>query len=350
MHGFWQWIQLASVAALLAGLAAVWIASQGRSAEGSTATVTASAPSGSTRVIGTSLEGRSSRFRETVALPPGEPSGAEVSEERASEAARAADALTHQECRDRLELLLRGELTWDDVLHRELLRRWLEVDRVSLQQWVLALEGGDHVEETRLQVAYLHADKDPAGALEWARTLQGETNALGLVLGIVGEAVRHDPRQALDVLRGLPSSERRDEALERAVMEWATLSGKIAGDWAGQIGEASLRDRLSGAAALGMAAREPEEAARLAVAQMAPGKGLDRVVVTIVQHWVQTAPDDAAAWVGAFPESEVRRAATDSLVRRWAESDTVGLKAWVRGLPEGSLRRQVVALVAQLGL
>lgn len=295
-------------------------------------------------------QGRSSRSRGQVDPTPGESSGGEVPEERVMDAARTVAGLTPDECRDRLQLLLRGELTWDDVLHRELLRRWLEVDRVSLQQWVLALEGEDPVEETRLQVAYLHAGKDLTSALEWARTLQGETNALGLVLGIVSEAVRHDPRQALDVLRGLPSSAPRDDALERAVMEWATVSGKVAGDWAVQVGEVSLRGRLSGAAALGMAAREPEEAARLAVAQMPPGEGLDRVVVSIVQHWVQTAPDDAAAWVEAFPESEVRRAATDSLVRRWAESDFVGLKAWVRGLPEGSLRRQVVALLTRLGL
>lgn len=159
--------------------------------------------------------------------------------------------------------------------------------------------------------------------------------------------LRVDPIAALEIARELPATERRDDFLEQAVMEWGGLDSKSSARWVRQIQSESLRNRLLGAVALGMATDQPGAAARLASEEMQPGSEQDRVTVGIVQRWIQSDPDGAAAWVEQFPQSPLRRVVVETLLSGWLSKDPAGARQWVLRLPEGGLRTHASAVASR---
>jgi hypothetical protein len=61
-------------------------------------------------------------------------------------------------------------------------------------------------------------------------------------------------------------------------------------------------------------------------------------VVSIVQRWVQTDPLVASAWVSAFPEGALGRAAVENLVNLWVDRDLVASGEWLLTLQAGKLK------------
>jgi hypothetical protein len=96
-----------------------------------------------------------------------------------------------------------------------------------------------------------------------------------------------------------------------------------------------------------VAGQDGAAAATIAATVLTPGDEQDRAAVTIVQRWVQTEPEQAAAWVAQFPDTPARAATVQSLVAFWAAQDQQAAASWLQGLPEGTLRDAGMAAYSQ---
>src|SRR5205085_990495 len=145
-------------------------------------------------------------------------------------------------------------------------------------------------------------------AIAWARDLP-ETLRAGPLLKIANEAIGTDPRQALELARELPASDGRNEVIARAASEWAVHDPEQIAMWAENIPDQQLREEVISKVAMTWGETDPTKAAELAIAQLSDAKPKNDAVIGIVQRWVQTRPNDAAAWVATFPEGELRETA-----------------------------------------
>jgi hypothetical protein len=71
---------------------------------------------------------------------------------------------------------------------------------------------------------------------------------------------------------------------------------------------------------------------------MSQGMDQDRVILSIVERWVQTAPQAASAWVSQFPEDSLGTNAMAGLITLWADQDLATSGKWLLTLPAGVLR------------
>lgn len=183
------------------------------------------------------------------------------------------------------------------------------------------------------------ATADLAEAVSWAQSLS-EANDRAVVLAAVGsEAVRSSPLVALRLAVEMPTgSTAREDLIRRAVGEWAASDPVEAAQWSAQIEDVGLRQHVTELVAVATAEQDPVAAAQIALHQMTPGGEQDRVIVAIVQRWVQTDPDAAAEWLMKFPPCALGHDAMNNLVNLWADRDLTAAGNWLLTLPEGNFR------------
>ena len=102
-------------------------------------------------------------------------------------------------------------------------------------------------------------------------------------------------------------------------------------EWARGLEDAQERAEAFGRIAVVVSARDPEQAAVLAMAEVPEGIVRDRAVVQIVQRWSQGEPGSAAAWIATLPSGASRTAGVQAVVIAWGQSDPAGLATWIEG-------------------
>ena len=192
------------------------------------------------------------------------------------------------------------------------------------------------------------AESDLRGALDWAVGATSRVETLQPVLAVSEVAARTEPVAAIDIAAGLAPSPVRDQALAHAVSQWADTQPEEAAQWAAQVQDPELRNELLAAVAVASAEEHPEFAGELAVTNLTAGPVQNNAIVSVVQRWVQRAPEDAAAWVSNFPEGPVRSAATENLFEIWTAQDRSGAEHYVDQMPQGWLREAGQMALAQV--
>lgn len=227
------------------------------------------------------------------------------------------------------------------AMNLRLVRRWAEADAKAAAGWVTENLTGTVREESIDGVAIVWANQDLAGAVAWAKQLPEDDRASGL-LNVAYEAARTQPITAINLAVELPVGQSQEDVIVHAVRQWASQDAKSAADWAKTITEDVVRNKVLAAVAAEWGASDPAAAATLAVNSVAPGKPQDDAVVGIVQRWVQIQPDEAAAWVTAFPEGPLRDTAMEEVVKLWADQDLQQPAKWLAGLEAGPGRDSAI--------
>lgn len=178
------------------------------------------------------------------------------------------------------------------------------------------------------------ANTNLEAALEWLSSLPDGEQKQGATREIAYEAARENPQTALELAAGLATSRERDDLIDHAVSQFASIDPRAAADWVLQIPQQSLRGRLLAAVATAAAEEHPAEAATLVATAIEDGEEQTRAAVAVIQRWVQTAPKDAAAWVKQFPQGPLRHAAAENLLVIWSLKDRQAAAAWLETLPE----------------
>lgn len=198
-------------------------------------------------------------------------------------------------------------------LSQRLVRRRTESNPQSAASWVEALPAGDVRKRGVDNVAIVWANTDLTNAIYWVQSLVDETERARSLAVVVGEAARTQPMTALKLAVTLPASARRDALIRRAADEWAATDAPGAVAWAKQIPNASLRSQVLAGEAKVWAGQNPQAAAEIAVNDLPAGRLQNDTVMAIVERWAQSQPEAAAAWVGQFPEGELKQTATGYL-------------------------------------
>lgn len=189
-------------------------------------------------------------------------------------------------------------------------------------------------------------DFDQAAA--WARSMPEGEDRTAIMAAVGSEAVRSSPLEALRLGIELPEGMAQTELIGRAAAEWATKDRDSALEWAKQIEDENLRQQVTGQMVAAFADQDPVRAAHVAQQEMVAGAEQDRAVVTVIQHWVQTDPESASAWVSQFPDDPLGLAAVESLVNLWANQDLVESGKWLLSLPSNALQRSGVLAYARV--
>lgn len=227
-----------------------------------------------------------------------------------------------------------------------LIRRWAESDPVAAAQWAQQFPEGDLRNAMYEQIAAAWANSDLSGATDWLNTLPDGIGKQTATVTTANEAARTEPISALTLAVQLPATPERNALLTYAVSQWATENFSAAAEWAGTIADAGLREDMLSAIAVAAASADAPAAATLVASAFAPGVVQARTAVAITQRWVQTAPEEAAAWVVQFPDLPLRDAAVENLVGLWALSDASAAANWVNALPDGALREAATQALA----
>jgi len=221
-------------------------------------------------------------------------------------------------------------------LRQLLVRRWTKSDAPAAAAWVERNLSGAARTSALNAVATAWGEQDALSAENWARQLPEGDERNGALLSIAREVTRDNPIAALSMAVELPQSAARDEFLMHSAAEWATTDSKKAIEWGKKIEDADLRALLLGATATAAAGSDAPMAATLAAQSLPPGRAQDDADVSIVQHWVQKEPEQAAGWVTAFPPGTLRDTALDALVKLWADKDLTEAGKWVNTLTPGA--------------
>jgi hypothetical protein len=247
-----------------------------------------------------------------------------------------ASVVTNAELPARCDSLLRASGRTTEL--RQTVRRWAETNGPAAASWVDQLQSSSTHLEVLTAVALGWGGANLPAAVDWANSLpEGESRATAIEqLGYT--AAQTDAVQAVELAASLEPGHQRDDLLEHAIGQWATSDLDAAVHWAkAAVSDAALRQRLLATVAVAVAGQDGAAAAALAATALDPGTEQDRVAVAIVQRWVQHEPEEAAAWVAQFPDTQARESTVQNLVAFWAAQDRQAAANWLQALPEGTL-------------
>jgi len=304
--------------------------------------------------------------------------------------------------------------------------RWLELDPGAAMGWLKradVLFKGDENREVRSWVLEALARKKPDDVLAHALTLKDPKQQKELARMLVMQLAESDPNAARQWIERFPEGPSRSAAESGWRLGLAKVNPLAAADlaatladkqeansiWNAVVAEAERRGtgellalsektsdpRLLGTVARAMAARDPEQAARVAAAalaksspgelQQAPSEYLGVIAAGYASHdpeaaarWAEALPKEAAnatlctvakTWAAADAEAALdwltSRATVDEadpnadLLRRrdprreafgsWLQRDEEAARKWAAALPEGEMRHAAEArLIVQL--
>jgi hypothetical protein len=220
----------------------------------------------------------------------------------ASNAIESGDANAHFVAT--LNVLSRDTNSTASDLRQSMLRHWAEEDPAAAAAWSTRLAGPCYREALQ-QVAIAWGNVDLSAAANWIATLpdNGAKRSAAICLGY--EAVRTDPLAALEIATGIDATPQRDELMAQAVSQWAASDSDRALNWARQISDPELRERLVAAIAVAVAKEDGATAASMVATVLAPGDAQSRAAFSVAQRWVQVSPQSTAAWVRQFPDDSL---------------------------------------------
>ncbi len=217
------------------------------------------------------------------------------------------------------------------IFVRRLIARWAEKSPQEAARWVAGLADDNFGHEACRQLMVSWAKGDLSNALAWIRQQPESGSKAAGELSLAKDAAEENQGAiAISLLAALPSSQERDNLLNYSVRQWAVTDRSDAIAWIEQVQDSTLREQMLENVVTDWAVQDPSSAAGFATTTLDAGNGRDNVIVNIVRLWATSAPDQAASWVGEFPEGELRTLAMQNLVDVWERIDPNATSAWVK--------------------
>lgn len=224
--------------------------------------------------------------------------------------------------------LMRSSTEFAREICVQLARRWAEADSRSAADWANRLPPGGMRDAALNQAVVAWADGSWTEAAAWARQLPNKADRDHALQNIAEEVLRNAPVEAVQLATELQSSPQRDELLRHAGAEWASREPIKAVQWAGDIGDEQLREQILSGVALSWSENDPVSAANLVLKEIRFGRLQSDAIIGILERWAQSSPEQAAAWVEAFPASDLRETAVSDVAQLWMISDPEKADRW----------------------
>lgn len=251
----------------------------------------------------------------------------------------------------------RGALDW--IKGQQLSARRKEIMRLALAQF---------------------AESDPKGAAEWVMANLSGIELHNSLIQISGPWSRNNGAEAATWLSALPASKERDAALESALFGWGTIDPLAAVEYAGaKVADEGLASVLRRASYAGWAKSDPVAAvsasldssrvhgdmtqfantlANWATVDLAassewlmknvsnPNERAE-AVLELSTIFARQSPDAGLQWIGALPDENERRLASNQFAVDWASVDPVASAKWASEQSPGLLSDQAQMEILQ---
>ncbi len=162
------------------------------------------------------------------------------------------------------------------------------------------------------------------------------------------DVIDTDPALARDGIQKMTAaSEEKNRLIEHLAMRLAEGQLDEATAFAKSLTTEEERSLAYGKIALVLSAEQPEKAARLLSESGIASRDFDVAVVQVLQRWATVSPQDAAAWVVLFEQSDARIAGLHEVVSVWLRQEPAAAFAWIPAIPDAKIRREAMEAAAR---
>ena len=214
------------------------------------------------------------------------------------------------------------EVEWRSMFEKRL-PALIDLDPGAAAALLARIEPGPFRDEYLLRLAQLWAARDPKAALEWASTLEDQSERMSTLQNVCLELAQSSPEAAIQTIESLELTDCQT-SLENMVQLWAGKDVSAATAWALARPEGEQRDSLVARVAYVTAEHNPVEAAKLVVNNIASGESQIEATISILHRWAAQDWNAARQWVDIFPDGPLRQRAYNELagVKAYADAQT----------------------------
>jgi len=186
------------------------------------------------------------------------------------------------------------------------------------------------------------AQKDPKGALQWARSLPPDGFPIDRAIRKVYFVWVHaDPQTASSVILEYPRGDYKNALLTNVAEEWAMVDPQACLKWAESLPDGSEREIAVASAIESWADNHPAEAASSAVV-LAPQSLRERAVTAALARWAGQDPQKALSWIQQLDDVSLATHGVGAVLEVWTPVCPEASGQWVEALPSGPLRESAI--------
>lgn len=217
-----------------------------------------------------------------------------------------------------------------------LMRSWSTFNPLAALAY--ANEKLDAKSERRFAVAEALAEwaaRDSNAAFEWAKSQDSDKGGDNTLLaGVIKGVAEKNPEAASRMFFDLPPGNARWQASHHLVQKYVELGVDSAIAWASRIpqDDPNFRGDLLGQVGAQIARKNPVRASEWADT-LEVGEARNRIINTVLGHWVSQAPDEASAWTAKIEDPKTRRHAMTQMANYWGVRDPVATAQWLNTFP-----------------
>src|SRR5579871_2718933 len=213
------------------------------------------------------------------------------------------------------------------------LHHWMQADPVNATNW--AANRPATTDQQTLAIAD-----------DWITRQQGLQDCIAqlpdtewkqsFLAGLGSEISGKDPHAAIQFAEQMTPGNAQENLLKSVACDWVETDPTSALDWAANVKDPALRDKLVASAVQAYALVDPAQAATWLVSEVKSHEMVDAAAVNITETWAAQDPAAAAQWVAMFPAGDTRDSAVNSVLVHWLQTDRSAALSWVQTLPEGT--------------
>lgn len=203
-----------------------------------------------------------------------------------------------------------------------LLSAWAKADPLSALEYAKENTQGGFASSTILAT---WANLDADAALRWAEANHDGKGANPYMAGVIRGIAETDTALATDLLKGMPFSEQRGEALAGMMQHVLKQGPEASRNWITAIDDEQLREGAVIRMSTAMADVDPQGTAEWLVKH--PSQASDRRLDDVYERWAGKDQDAALASINALPAGNQRTNALSGVVSVTAGKDPQGALA-----------------------
>lgn len=205
-----------------------------------------------------------------------------------------------------------------------LLSAWTKADPAAAIQYA---QTSKNAEDSTKQVLASWASSNTDAALAWARANHTGDGANQWLTGIIQGIASSNPTKATEILKELPYSAERGQALQSIIPHIAKLSQSEINSWLSGLQDEQLYNGAVNALASTLSEQDPSAASQW-VSTLTDTEQRKTAVARVISSWTKQNPVEALVWLETLPAQE-QAVAEPGFISTYASSDPNAAADWL---------------------
>jgi hypothetical protein len=209
----------------------------------------------------------------------------------------------------------------------------MQIDPIRVTNWIASR--GETTEAQTLDVAddWIRQPSGLAACIEQLPNTEWKQDFLG---SLGSEMSSTNPKAAIGVVQQMNPGQPQTHALQAVACNWIATDPGAALDWVAGVQDPALREQLIVSAVQSYALTDPAQAATWLVSEVKSPQLVNDAALNILRTWVVKDPAQAAGWVAQFPDGSAKTAAVEIISQHWQQTDPPAAAAWIQNLSADS--------------